>query len=202
MKSAFLGLVTLGLLSCESQDALPILGPREAVAPGDTLYHTIPAFSFTDQLGREVNNQTFWDQVYVADFFFTTCPSICPIMRANLLDVQAAYQDDPQVALLSHTLDPEHDSVAVLKSYGERLGVNPEKWRLVTGERKTTYALAQEHYMISALEDENEPGGIVHSGALILIDKSGHIRGYYDGTLKEDVAELIEDIEILLQEYR
>lgn len=196
-----------GIAGCEQSDqTLPILGPREAVEKQvngqtitDTLYHQVPDFHFTDQNGQSVTASTFEDKVYVADFFFTTCPTICPVMKNNLLKVYEAYKDSASVSILSHSIDPVHDSVAVLKDYADRLEVRTPGWYFVTGNQDSIFSIARQ-YMVSALEDKDAPGGYAHSGALVLMDKHRHIRGYYDGTEEKATKKLIQDIKILLNE--
>lgn len=198
------------LFSCSQTDTtpntLPILGEREAtelVVNGktvtDTIYHQIPNFSFINQDSQQVSSQTLAGKIYVSDFFFTTCPSICPKMKSQMLRVYEKFKNNDQIVLLSHTIDPEHDSVAVLRDYAERLGVNSNKWQFVTGAKDSIYDIAAK-YMVSAAEDENEAGGFVHSGAFILVDTNRHVRGIYDGTNPEQVDQLIKDIPILLAE--
>ncbi len=165
----------------------------------DTLFPTIPAFSFTNQDGKTVTNQTYDGSIYIADFFFTTCPTICPKMKSELLRVYNAFKNDPRVKILSHTIDPEYDKVEVLHEYAGRLQVSSEKWNFVTGDKDSIYTIA-EYYLCSAEEAPNEPGGYIHSGALVLIDQQKHIRGVYDGTKSEEVDQLIKDIPLLLGE--
>ena len=188
------------LLSCqEKEERLPILGPREVQA-GDTLYHTIPDFAFVDQDSSLVTPETFQGDIYVADFFFTSCPTICPKMKSQMLRVYGKYQGNDNVKFLSHSIDPAHDTVAVLRDYAERLGVDAEKWHFITGDRDAIFDIAQNSYMASAMEDEKEPGGLVHSGAFLLIDSQRRVRGHYDGTKAEEVDQLMRDIDLLLQE--
>jgi protein SCO1/2 len=195
--------------ACTPHDTkLPIYGPREITdvsfdggVRADTLYHAIPDFAFVDQDSAVVTQDTFRDKIYVADFFFTTCPTICPIMKTQMLRVYEVYKDNPEVLLLSHSIDPVHDSVAVLHAFAEKLGVDSDKWHFVTGPKEKIYEIGQESYMVTAMEDKNEPGGYLHSGAFLLIDKDRRIRGIYDGTVTEEVDQLIADIPRLLAEY-
>ncbi|WP_317047605.1 SCO family protein [Adhaeribacter pallidiroseus] len=165
----------------------------------DTIYHQIPDFSFINQDSQRVTSQTLAGKIYVTDFFFTTCPTICPKMKSQLLRVYEKFKNNDQVVLLSHTIDPQHDSVAVLRDYAGRLGVSSSKWQFVTGAKDSIYAIAAQ-YMVSAAEDEKEPGGFVHSGAFILTDTNRHVRGIYDGTVPEQVDQLMNDILLLLAE--
>lgn len=188
------------LFSCqEEEERLPILGPREVQA-GDTLYHTIPDFSFVDQDSSLVTPETFKESVYVADFFFTTCPTICPKMKSQMLRVYEKYEGNEHVKFLSHSIDPAHDTVAVLRDYADRLGVDSDRWHFITGDREAIFDIAQNSYMTSALADEAEPGGLVHSGAFLLIDSRRRVRGHYDGTKAEEVDQLMRDIDLLLKE--
>ncbi|SDR68093.1 protein SCO1/2 [Gillisia sp. Hel1_33_143] len=197
-------LIIMGLLtSCEDQNRhLPILGNKEvANNEEDTIYHSIPYFSFIDQDSLTITSNTFTDKIYVADFFFTSCPTICPIMKNQMQRVYEKFKGNKNVAFLSHSIDPSHDSVPVLKTYAEDLDINNGQWHFVTGNREEIFAIAENHYMVSAQEDPSAPGGAIHSGAFILIDKQKRIRGYYDGTNTEEVDKLIEDIPILLNNY-
>ncbi|SDL02723.1 protein SCO1/2 [Catalinimonas alkaloidigena] len=213
MKTSFwaLGAGILLWSGCQSTpERLPVLGPREVATRmvngqevEDTIYKTIPAFQFTDQEGETVTTDDFDDKVYVADFFFTTCQSICPIMSKQMLRVYKAYEDNDQVSFISHTVDPGYDSVAVLRDYADKLGVdNSDKWHFVTGEKDDIFSMSREAYLVP-VQDDPERGveSLDHSGKLILIDKDRRIRGYYDGTDAADVDQLIHDIDLLLQEY-
>lgn len=199
------------LLSCTPQkqeEKLPILGYREVVANEvdgrkviDTVYHTIADFQFVNQDSVLVTHETFRDKIYVADFFFTSCRTICPKMKTQMLRVYDTIQSLPDVVILSHTIDPEHDTVALLRDFAERLGVTSDRWHFVTGEQDKIYTLAQSSYFATAMEDKTEPDGFIHSGAFLLIDKERRIRGKYDGTVEEDVNRLIQDIRRLRKEY-
>lgn len=209
-------LVALAMLaSCsgnrDSKDPgrLPIMGNKyvediklEDGVKADTVYHTIPDFEFTDQDGNAVTPQTFEGKVYIADFFFTTCPTICPVMKKEMLRVYEAFLDNEEVAILSHTIDPEHDSVAVLRDFAEKLGVESYKWHFVTGDKEEIYRVGMKGYLVTAGEDASAPGGYIHSGAFILVDKDRRIRGLYDGTKSPDVNALIRDVKVLLKEYQ
>ena len=188
------------------QQALPILGEREVVQRevdgkqvSDTLYTRIPDFAFINQDSQQVTNQTFAGKVYVTDFFFTTCPSICPKMKSQLLRVYEKFKDNPRVMLLSHTIDPRHDTVAVLRDYAQRLQVSSQKWHFVTGEKDAIYGMAM-HYLVSAMEDGDQPGGFIHSGHFVLVDANRRIRGIYEGTEAGSVDQLMLDIPVLLKE--
>lgn len=185
---------------------LPILGHRHAEEREvdgqivmDTVYHQIADFSFTNQDGETVTNQTVAGKVYVADFFFTSCPTICPIMKSEMLRIYERFGDHPDFKILSHSIDPTYDSVALLKDYSERLGVeNSDTWHFLTGDQEHIFEIGQTSYMTTAMEDKEEPGGFLHSGAFILVDQNGHIRGIYDGTKSDQVNRLMNDIPKLL----
>lgn len=200
----YLSLVLFGvvlLASCKQKEKpLPIFGQRE-VEGNDTVYHTIAKFQFVDQDSTVVTNETFADQIYVADFFFTSCRTICPIMKTQMLRVYEQTKDLPDVKLISHSIDPEYDTVALLNSFAKRLGVSSERWHFVTGVKDSIYKLAQTSYFATAMEDKTEPDGFIHSGAFLLIDKQQRIRGKYDGTKAEDVNRLLVDINRLRKEY-
>ncbi len=185
------------LFSCSPKEKdLPIFGERDVVG-NDTIYHTIAKFQFVDQDSALVNNETFKDKIYVADFFFTSCRTICPIMKTQMMRVYEATQEMPDVLLLSHTIDPEYDTIALLHDFAERLDVESKRWHFVTGIKDSIYKIAQTSYFATAMEDKTEPDGFIHSGAFLLIDKKGRIRGKYDGTKEDDVNQLIVDIKKL-----
>jgi protein SCO1/2 len=197
-------LVSFALLVCGcSQDKkLPYLGKHETrVVDGktDTLYHQVPPFKFLNQDSVWVSEKDMAGKIYIADFFFTTCPTICPKMKTQLVRLYERYADNDQIRILSHTIDPEFDRPHVLKQYANRLQVQAPRWNMVTGDKQAIYTLGEKSYMVTAQEDKNEVGGFVHSGAFILVDKQRHIRGIYDGTKEEEVNHLIEDLEILLK---
>ncbi|HYF70969.1 MAG TPA: SCO family protein [Ohtaekwangia sp.] len=187
------------LTSCIQEKPLPILGERD-VQGTDTIYHTIADFRFIDQDSNIVSKETFKNKIYVADFFFTSCRSICPKMKTQMLRVYDKIEQEPDVLLLSHTIDPEYDTVGLLHDYAERLGVKSNKWHFVTGNKDDIYNIAQTSYFATAMEDKSEPDGFLHSGAFLLIDKHSRIRGKYDGTKEEDVNRLIADIKRLQRE--
>lgn len=191
---------SLWLAACSPKtEKLPILGSREWNGK-DTIFHKIASFQFVDQDSAIVNNNTFKDKIYVADFFFTSCRTICPIMKTQMLRVYEATQNMPDVLILSHSIDPEYDTVALLHDFADRLGVESKRWHFVTGVRDSIFKIAQTSYFTTAMEDRTEPDGYIHSGAFLLIDKQGRVRGKYDGTKEEDVNRLIGDIKILRRE--
>ena len=198
------------LTGCGSgDDKLPILSQREAITKmvggksvTDSTYQTIPDFAFVSQYGDTVTAKTLDNKIYVADFFFTSCPTICPKMKVQLKRVYQKFQGNSGVMLLSHTIDPAHDSVPVLKEFADNLGVTGRQWLFVTGDRDKIYDIGQNSYMVTAQADSTAPGGVVHSGAFILVDKAKHIRGIYDGTTEAGVDKLMADIDRLLAEYK
>lgn len=201
-------LLLLGCLSCNlNSKPLPILGEAEIVTKvidGKTveekIYPTIPEFAFRSQYGDTITSKNFKDKIYVADFFFVTCPTICPVMKKNMLKVYEAFKDEPQVGILSHSIDPDHDSVQVLKTYADDLGIKGRTWLFVTGNREKIYDIGEKHYLVTAHADDKEPGGYIHSGAFVLVDKNKHIRGMYDGTDEKEVQMMIGDMKTLLKE--
>lgn len=198
------------LASCgPSTNRLPVLGEKEAVKKMvngkevvDSIDHTIPNFKFISQYNDTVTAGTLNGKIYVADFFFINCPTICPKMKTQMKRVYDRFKDNPEIMMLSHTIDPEHDSVAVLKEFADGLGITGRQWLFVTGPKEDIYEIGQKSYMVTAAEDETAPGGVVHSGAFILIDKEKRVRGVYDGTTESGVNKLMEDIDKLLAEYK
>lgn len=200
--SAFCFLLFASLYACSQKgEQLPIFGEK-TIQGNDTIYHTIDTFRFVNQDSMEISNATFKDKIYVADFFFTSCRTICPKMKTQMLRVHEAVKDMPDVLLLSHTIDPEYDTVALLHDFAERLGVKSSTWHFVTGDKEAIYEIAQKSYFATAMEDDSEPDGFIHSGAFLLIDKQGRIRGKYDGTLPAEAERLINDIKRLQNEYK
>ena len=163
-------------------------------------YHTISDFSFTNQNGKKITQKEYEGMIYVADFFFTTCGSICPKMTTNLVEIQKAIINNPKVMLLSHTVFPETDSVSVLKKYAIKNGVIDSKWNLVTGDKKQIYTMARKSYLAVKLGKPNELYDMVHTENFVLVDSKRRVRGFYDGTKKEDIQRLIEDINFLCSE--
>src|SRR6187402_3373347 len=157
-------------------------------------YHTIADFSFVNQNGKKITQKDYEGKVYVADFFFTTCGSICPKMTTNLADVQKATKNNAKVKLLSLTVFPETDSVPALKAYAKKYGVIDGKWNLVTGDKKEIYTIARKSYLAVKLGKPEQLYDMVHTENFVLVDQKRRVRGFYDGTKKEDVQRLIEDI--------
>jgi protein SCO1/2 len=165
--------------------------------------HRVGDFRLTDQMGKTVTPENFKGKIYVTDFFFTTCGTICPKMTKQMVRVYNEFKDNPDVMILSHTVTPEIDSVPVLKAYAENLGVNDEsKWIFVTGDKKQIYNLARKVYFAATTEGDGGPDDFVHTENFVLVDKEKRLRGFYDGTSTEDVDRLIDDIYTLLNEYK
>jgi protein SCO1/2 len=182
---------------------LPVLGPKKTdVQTGDTLYHSIFPFRLKSQYNTDITFDTIRGKIVVTDFFFATCRSICPEMSKHMAALQKKFADDDSLIFLSHTVNPMHDSVEVLRAYAEQYGAIRGKWYLLTGNRDSIYYLAKHSYLINALEDEEAEQGFLHSELFVLVDPDGHIRGYYDGTSDEEMRRLEKDIVLLKQEIR
>lgn len=187
--------------------SLPYYGPKELVHVAgqdvpDTIYYTVPDFSFTDQNGKEKSFDDFKDKILVVDFFFTSCPTICPIMTKEMERLQFQLKDPAfdDVRFISHTVDPRHDTPEVLKQYAEKHNADPNRWTFLTGEQEAIFRQGFKGYMMSTQEDSAAAGGFLHSSNFVLLDKDRHIRGYYDGTSSSEVDDLLGDIKLLIKE--
>ena len=159
-------------------------------------YHKISNFKLTNQNGKEITQANYKDKIYVADFFFTTCQDICPVMSKNMYKLQEELKNDNEILLLSHTVIPEFDTVEQLKQYAIENKVDDSKWNLVTGDKKQIYELARKSYL--AVEDSRfNEFDMIHTENFILIDKNKQIRGFYDGTNEKEIEQLLSDIQIL-----
>lgn len=163
-------------------------------------YHTIADFSLLNQNGDTITQADYENKIYIADFFFTTCPTICPIMTDHMVKLQEALNDQDNVLLLSHTVNPEIDSVSVLKAYAEKKGVNDAKWNLVTGDKKQIYDLARKSYLVAKVEPFGGDYDMIHTENFVLVDTQRRIRGFYDGTNWEDMERLLKELKILQRE--
>ena len=163
-------------------------------------YHTIADFSLINQNGEIITQDTYKDKIYVADFFFTTCPTICPIMTDHMYQIQKEIINDDDIMLLSHSVTPVIDSVAQLKKYAKEKGVIDRKWNLVTGDKKQIYELARKSYLAVKSDGNGDEYDMIHTENFMLIDKKRQIRGFYDGTLPEDIEQLLKDIKKLKDE--
>ena len=180
---------------------LAYFGPKNALKINDTTYHQVPEFEFTSQFNTRVNSNSVAGKIYVTEYFFTTCKSICPIMNNNLEKVYKKFRAREDFLILSHTVDPETDSVSVLKAYADRRGVVDQKWLFVTGEKKKLYELARKGYLLNAEEGNGDSEDFIHTQNFALIDKERHIRGFYDGTDSLEIERLMQEITILQNEY-
>mgnify|MGYP000308058654 CR=1 FL=1 len=161
----------------------------------DTAIYVAPTFKFVNQFGDTITEKDIAGKIFIADFFFINCPSICPRMKSQMLRVYEKYRNRKDFLILSHTIDPKRDTVEALNAYAKKLDIEGG-WYFLTGDKDELYSIADK-YLISAEEDPQSPGGFAHSGNFILVDKQGNIRGYYDGTNEESVNKLIKDIEKL-----
>lgn len=203
MRNAFfILLLTSAFAACfqpAEKRTLPILGERDISPAGDTVYPKIPDFAFVDQDSQVVTNATFKDKIYVVDFFFIHCPTICPKVKKNGLRIYEKYKNDDHIAILSHSIDTKNDTVAALHRHAEKLGIDSKRWHLVTGEKDAIYGIADNYFSV-ATEDPGAPGGFDHSGRLILVDKNRYVRSFCNGTDAEDVDRFMKDIDLLLAE--
>lgn len=184
---------------------LEYIGPKEALKNDeggfDTIYHKIPYFELINQDGKTVTRDDLLGHVYIADFFFVTCPTICPKMTTNMSYIQDKYKGHPNLRLVSITVNPENDSKDVLKEHADKVHADTKNWDFLTGNKDSIYNLAFNGFFVSAQRDSIAPGGFLHSGMLVLVDKNAHIRGYFDGTIHKVVKEqLIDAIDILYKE--
>lgn len=188
----------------ESKNQTPLkplayFGPRTPSA-SDSGYHKVGAFSLVNQFGDTVHEDTFRESIYVADFFFTTCQSICPIMSNRMAEVVGAFGNNPKVKFLSVTVNPEHDSVSVLLDYAKAHRAERGRWHFCTGAKPHLYELARKGFLLNAEQGDGGPNDFIHTQNFALIDPAQHIRGYYDGTDSLEMIRLIRDIRLLEHE--
>ena len=204
--SALLCFVFLVPSSCNTKEkkVLPIYNPADfkpelvdKTLREKTIYHTVSDFSLINQNGKVITQDNYKDKIYVTDFFFTTCATICPIMTNNMVKIQEAFLNDDDIMFLSLSVTPEIDNVSVLKEYATRKGVIDAKWNVTTGEKKHIYNLARKSYFAVVEKGDGDLQDFIHTPNFILIDKEKQIRGIYDGTNDEDIKRIIEDIQIL-----
>jgi protein SCO1/2 len=179
---------------------LPNYGPIQISAKGDTLAHQVSSFSFVNQFGQTVNEKNFDGCIYVADFFFTTCQSICPKMSNSLLRVQKAFSNNPRIKILSHTVMPEEDNSEVLRVYANQFKARPGKWEFVTGSKKELYRMARDQYFVVEDKGNGDENDFIHTQMFVLVDRHKNIRGYYEGTDSLDVNRLIKEIKMVERE--
>lgn len=209
LKMSILVATTTLFAACSSQEnRLPIYGERDTITKvvdgktvTDTAYYQIPSFRFTNQDSLPVTDKTFDGKIYVTDFFFVSCPTICPKMKTQMKRVYDKFKGKPDVMILSYTIDPKHDTPAVLKEFAANLGVTGNQWQFATGPKEEIFKTGKS-YMVVAQEDAGAPGGLLHSGHFVLVDKEKHVRGMYDGTTEEGANKLMTDIDKLLAEYQ
>lgn len=194
--------LTLCLQSGKNQyKTLPVLGPKEVNNEGDTVYHKIGSFSFTNQDGEKVTSEQLEGKFYVAHFFYTKCPDVCPKLMDNLKEVQKQTRNIENFRMLSITVNPESDTPQRLKEYAQENGINTNKWHLLSGEQANIEALAQDKFLITAKEDQHGYQNYVHSDLLVLVDKEGKIRGFYKGSDEQALETLVDQVAVLLEEY-
>lgn len=200
-KSIIILLVITLIASCKQEEGpLPVLG-QKIIENGKEVYHTIPSFELVNQDSMVVNNELLKDNIYLVDYFFTHCPSICPIVKKNLLTVHEEFKDESLLKMVSISMDPKRDSVKVLKRYASNLGINQDQWWFLTGDKDEIMDLAPSFFIV-AYEDQSVPGGFDHSGKVVLVDKKGNVRAFAEGTDADDVKKLIPKIQRLIDEYK
>jgi protein SCO1 len=200
---AFLFLEIFGSNYYELKTYFPAIDPeteQPLVQRGDTVFQQIPDFRLTSQKGETVTLQDLENQVFVADFIFTSCQGVCKKMSAQMTRVQQAFKDQPKVKILSFSVDPERDSVAALQQYASRYGANDSQWLFLTGPKADIYKLAIEGFKLPVMEAPSVIPDFIHSEKFVLVDANRHVRGIYDGTSEDDVDRLITEIKILLEE--
>jgi protein SCO1/2 len=202
-------LILTSFAACKhgTNKTLPVYGDRHAetiIVKGqqvtDTVYKTIRDFTFVNQYGDSTGTKNLKGDIYVAEFFFTTCPSICPGMQRNMLHVYDAFKDSANFKIVAFTIDPKHDTVPVLKKYADKLGISGNTWWFLNGEKDKVYDLAAKDYLVAVNADSTVAGGYVHQGYFVLVDKQERVRGAYDGTDMKQVDQLIADIKLLKTE--
>jgi len=203
----FAAVVIAAYYTLKPSDELPVYHPNQLdqrlvdpAVKGTKGVHTIMDFSLTDQTGGTFTLADVGDRIIVSDFFFTTCPTICPKMTVEMARVQEVFKNEPRLLLLSHSVTPEIDSVEVLAAYADLHGADPARWRFLTGPRKQIYALARRSYFAAMDEGDGGPDDFVHTENFVLVDPQRRLRGFYDGTSTQDVDRLIGDIRKLLKE--
>ncbi len=196
-------LICVGLIllsSCKNSSELPYLG-QSKMENGVEIHHQVGRFSHLSQDSVVINNDSLSNYIYIADFFFTSCPSICPKVAKEMLKIYEAFNDEPMVKLVSFTIDPKRDDVKKLKLYGDNLEIDHKKWLFLTGDKDATLELANT-FFVAAFEDADAPGGFDHSGKILLIDKNGHVRSFSEGTDPENTPKFISDVNTLLKFYK
>lgn len=180
---------------------LAVFGPKNYSTKKDTIFHTVSAFSFTNQNNQIITDKYLQDKIYVTEFFFTTCQSICPIMNKNLEKVYNTFLNDTSVFIVSHTVDPEVDSSKVLKAYADLHGVKNNQWQFLTGSKRELYKMARQSYLLNNETGDGSDEDFIHTQNFALVDREKRIRGFYDGTDTAEINRLIIDINLLKQYY-
>ncbi len=192
--------IMLALISCQQEiKPLPYIGDRTDI-DGSMLEHDIRPFEFVNQLGSTIKNKDVDGKIYITDFFFISCPTICPRVKKQMLRLYSKVKNNEDVILLSHTIDPKRDTVEAMKIYADNLGIDHNKWWFLTGDKDQLLDIADD-YFVAAYEDDEAPGGFDHSGKIILIDKEGRIRSFCDGTDPDSVDKMMKDIDQLIATY-
>ncbi len=197
----FAGLVIIHFGCKQGLSTLPILGEMDIVN-GDTVFHRIPDFSYLDQYGQPFTQDSVESKIYVSDFFFTKCPTICPKMAQQLLRIHQKFESNPDFRILSHSIDPKYDTSATLKKYADKLGVGQSQtWHFLSVPKNELNAIAGQ-YLAAVQQDSTSEGGFTHTGHFLLVDRHRHIRSFCDGTKPEEVDRLIKEITLLLNENK
>lgn len=198
--------LTIAFQLLKPKKSLPIYNPAmvnptlvDSTVQHVAKYHKIADFAFVNQNGDTITHETFKDKIYVADFFFTTCPTICPIMKDNMVILQNKIKNLKDVMLLSHTVMPQIDSVPVLKAFAKEKKVDDHIWHLVTGDKRDIFYIARQSYLVVETADSDELYDMVHTENFVLVDKKRQVRGFYDGTKIEEIDRLYEDILFLIE---
>jgi len=198
----FFQIVLVGfMVSCTQEERLPILG-ETTVDPktGKTIHYTAPEFELINQLNEKASSEAFANKIQIVDFFFTSCPTICPQMTTHLKLVEDHFQENDRVAIISYSIDAKNDTPERLKQYADAYDINNDKWTFLTGDIEKIFELSKD-YKVRAFDDSSYQGSnLIHDGTFVLVDGSRRIRGYYNGLDKKDTERLISDIEILLKE--
>ena len=195
-------MVFLSLFSCnyKADRSLPILGETTVDHEGRTVHYRAPDFLFVDQRNQSISEEKFEGKIHVVDFFFTSCPTICPMMTTHLTQIQEHFKEDNRVGILSYSIDPQHDTPQKLEAYAQLYDIDPEKWSMLTGASTDVFELAKDYKVMAFDDSVGETPNLIHDGTFVLVDGQRRIRGYYNGLEQLDVHRLIEDIELLLKE--
>jgi protein SCO1/2 len=199
VRNTFFAFIVLLIFQSCKEKALPYLG-NTVYENGKPVYHTIRDFAYINQDSQSVTKDSLSKYVFVTDFFFTSCPSICPKVMKEMLRIHEAFKGDDRVRLVSFSIDPKRDTADKLKLYAQNIGADTRYWHFLTGDKDETLDLAAD-FFVAALEDPEAPGGFDHSGKIVLVDRNGHVRSFSEGTDPDGTPGLIEDIKLLLKEY-